>query len=106
MFGCYVYPEKSYKVSLSLMLTIFLFQGDHFSQEISVENKALPLVEKLINGFGAGSSLYTEIKLSSGCDNFALNLESGKSGQKEDISLHFNPRLGRYTPTFFVSMVL
>ena len=88
------------------MLTIFLFQGDHFSQEISVENKALPLVEKLINGFGVGSSLYTEIKLSSGCDNFALNLESGKSGQKEDISLHFNPRLGRYTPTFFVSMVL
>ena len=50
-------------------------------------------MEKLCNGFGPGSALYTEIKIDKTCENFSLNLQVGKSG---DISLHFNPRLGKY----------
>ena len=50
-------------------------------------------MEKLCNGFGPGSALYTEIKIDKTCENFAVNLQTGKSG---DICLHFNPRLGKY----------
>ena len=61
--------------------------------EIPVDNKAVPLTEKLCNGFGPGSALYTEIKIDKTCQNFSVNLQVGKSG---DICLHFNPRLGKY----------
>ena len=50
-------------------------------------------MEKLCNGFGPGSALYTEIKIDKTCENFSVNLQVGKSG---DICLHFNPRLGKY----------
>ena len=50
-------------------------------------------MEKLINGFGPGSALYTEIRINSSCDNFTVNLQTGAK-QPVDICLHFNPRLG------------
>ena len=49
----------------------FVFQGSQYSLEIPVENKPLPLNEKLMNGFGPGSALYTEIRINNTCDNFA-----------------------------------
>ena len=68
-------------------------EGSQYSLEIPVADKPLPLMEKLINGFGPGSSLYTEIRINSSCDNFTVNLQTG-SKQPVDICLHFNPRLG------------
>ena len=73
--------------------------GSQYSQEIEVEGRQAPgvwggVVEKLANGFGAGSALYTEIKIGESCETFALNLQCGKIGAaSNDISLHFNPRL-------------
>ena len=58
----------------------------------------MPLTEKLCNGFGSGSALYSEIKIGKSCDNFAVNLQCGKPGGSGDICLHFNPRLGKYCP--------
>ena len=71
-------------------------EGCHYSQEIVTHSKPLPLMEKLTNGFGAGSALYTEIRIAPTCDNFTVNLQSGSkpSQGQGDICLHFNPRLG------------
>ena len=68
--------------------------GSQYSQEIQVEGKQTPLVEKLGNGFGPGSALYTEMTIGEACDTFSVNLQCGKLGAaSNDISLHFNPRL-------------
>ena len=45
------------------------------SVQISVEEKPMPLTEKLINGFGAGSVIYTEIRISENCGDFSINLK-------------------------------
>ena len=59
-----------------------------------MEGKQTPLVEKLGNGFGPGSALYTEMTIGEACDTFSVNLQCGKLGAaSNDISLHFNPRL-------------
>ena len=68
-------------------------EGASHSVEIPVEDKPLPLAEKLINGFSAGSAIYTEIRLAEDCGDFAVNLQCGKIGKGGDIALHFNPRL-------------
>jgi len=68
--------------------------GSQYSQEIPIEGKQTPLVEKLGNGFGPGSALYTEMTIGEACETFSLNLQCGKVGAAvNDISLHFNPRL-------------
>jgi len=68
--------------------------GSQYSQEIPVEGRQTPLVEKLTNGFGPGSALYAEMTIGEACDSFSLNLQCGKIGAAtNDISLHFNPRL-------------
>ena len=39
-------------------------EGASHSVQIPVEEKPMPLAEKLINGFGAGSIIYTDIRIS------------------------------------------
>ena len=68
-------------------------EGSSHSVQIPVEDKPMPLAEKLINGFSAGSALYTEIRIAENCGDFALNLQCGKIGKPGDVALHFNPRL-------------
>ena len=42
-------------------------EGSSHSVQIPVEDKPMPLAEKLINGFSAGSAIYTEFRITEVC---------------------------------------
>ena len=49
-------------------------EGFSHSVQIPVEDKPMPLAEKLINGFGAGSVTYSEIRITENFGDFTVNL--------------------------------
>ena len=55
-------------------------EGSSHSVQVPVEDKPMPLAEKLINGFGAGSVIYSEIseiRITEHFGDFAVNLQCG-----------------------------
>ena len=70
-------------------------EGAAYTQQLDLADKSVPVVERLTNGFGPGSTLYLELRLADSCNMFSINLSCGRAGATDaDISLHFNPRLG------------